>query len=73
LNVILSTSASGGGWTQTLVLGIMRQVLYHCANSMEKIFVFEKVFYLFNGVNCQKCDKHICAHSNFAKFFEAIL
>jgi len=28
---VLALSGSGGGWTQTLDLAMMRQVFYHCA------------------------------------------
>jgi hypothetical protein len=31
----LSTGPPGGGWTQTLDLGMVRRVLYHCATATD--------------------------------------
>jgi hypothetical protein len=36
---IFPPGASGDGWTQTLNLGMMKQVLYQGAHAMDKIYV----------------------------------
>jgi hypothetical protein len=54
---ILLPSASRGGWTQTLNLGMMRQQFYPCASTMAK-YIFQILLKKENLSHFERASKH---------------